>query len=422
MGDRIQVPLELTDFEVISSELVEGVLEVSIESTRRPACRHCGSLDVVGHGRHERRIRDRACGYPTVLRWSQRRVACRDCGHTSRETHPEVAGAKAITHRFRRRLFERAVTQPLTHVAWAEEVSCYRVAEAFETLAPQEIVSTPIEPPRVVSIDESAFTKKLRFNTALCDPERGIVFDLVEGRGEHAVVAGLLGLRPQVRANIDTVVTDLYPPFRNAVRSTLPQARLVVDKFHVLRAIDQAAQRVRRRFGRLKRSEREGRGGRMRARQTVPANDPRIFRVRWVFMKRAEKLTASEQDWLESVFDVTDPELRCAWWLKEAFASIYAAPDKAEAERRLDVWVDNMRASRLREFSATWAMLQRWRREILAYFDDPVTNAFAEGITNKIKVIKRSSYGFRNAKRYRQKVLLACGPRRTNGPTHRISR
>jgi len=54
-----------------------------------------------------------------------------------------------------------------------------------------------------------------------------------------------------------------------------------------------------------------------------------------------------------------------------------------------------------------------WSEEILNYFEDPVTNAFAEGITNKIKVMKRRSYGFRTDRRYRQKVLLACGRRGT---------
>jgi transposase len=67
--------------------------------------------------------------------------------------------------------------------------------------------------------------------------------------------------------------------------------------------------------------------------------------------------------------------------------------------------------------NASW-----WREQILNHLDDPVTNAFAEGITNKIKVIKRRSYGFRNDRRYRQKVLLACG-RRGSGRSsaHRVS-
>jgi transposase len=67
--------------------------------------------------------------------------------------------------------------------------------------------------------------------------------------------------------------------------------------------------------------------------------------------------------------------------------------------------------------------LGAWEDQILSYFDHRTTSAFSEGITNKIKVIKRSAYGFRNPMRYRAKVLLACGHRRKpSGPDHRSSR
>ena len=71
--------------------------------------------------------------------------------------------------------------------------------------------------------------------------------------------------------------------------------------------------------------------------------------------------------------------------------------------------------------SNTWRTLQWWREQILNYFDDPMTNAFAEGITNKIKVMKRRSYGFRDPLRYRQKVLLSCGHGRRGRLSHRYS-
>lgn len=94
--------------------------------------------------------------------------------------------------------------------------------------------------------------------------------------------------------------------------------------------------------------------------------------------------------------------------LKEQFAAIYEAPDRAEAERRLEVWIDHIIEADLTEFTNLWRTLQWWVEPILAYFDDRVTNAFAEGITNKIKVMKRRSYGFTNRDRYRRKVLLTC--------------
>lgn len=112
MGDRIQVPLELDHFEVVDTELVDGVLEVMVTSTFPRACYHCGSTDVIGHGRCRRRLRDRAHGYPTILVWDQRRYRCRDCGRTCRERHPETLGSKRVTVRFRSALAAAACSQP----------------------------------------------------------------------------------------------------------------------------------------------------------------------------------------------------------------------------------------------------------------------------------------------------------------------
>jgi transposase len=417
--DRIDVPLDLEGFEVTSSEVVDDVLEVSVRSTRRAACHHCGSVSVTGHGRNERRIRDRSCAYPCVLRWSQRRFRCDDCGKTFRERHPEVAGRRSVTERFRRRLFERSCHEPFTDVAASEGVSCYRVLEAFEHHC-FEVEAGPVAPPRVVAIDESAFKKKFIFHTVFSDPERGYVFDLVEGRHKGAVFGGLMKLDPQVTAGIETVVMDLHWPFRQAVEELLPHARIVADKFHVLRSIDGAAAKVRMRFGRRRYRQRVGRDGGV-SRQHNPASDPLVFRARWVFMKRAGKLSPGEERWMHRLFDSCAPEVAAAWWLKEEFAAIYEETDRARAAERLDAWVEIMEATRLPEFHNTWRTLQWWREPILNYFDDPMTNAFAEGITNKIKVMKRRSYGFRDPLRYRQKVLLSCGHRRTRRSTHRHS-
>jgi transposase len=408
VADRIDVPLELSDFDVTGSEVVDGVLEVSVCSTRRAACHHCGSVSVTGHGRHRRRIRDRACSFPCELLWSQRRFRCNDCGQTFRERHPEVAGRRRVTERFRRRLFERACLEPFTDVAWSETVSAYRVVEAFEHHAAAELRERAVEPPRVLAIDESAFRKRFRFHTVFSDPERGTVIDVVEGRGRGSVYGGLVAMSDQVRAGIETVVMDCYWPYREAIEEALPRARIVADKFHVIRAVDAAAHRVRVRHGRRIRVV--GRDGGL-TRQHNPRFIPEVWRSRWTFMKRASKLTHRDADALEPIFEAL-PEVGIAWMLKEQFAGIYDSPDRTEAEKRLELWIDHIANAAIPEFINTWRTLQWWREEILNYFDDRVTNAFAEGITNKIKVMKRRSYGFRDPVRYRHKVLLCCRCRR----------
>ncbi|MBA3431199.1 MAG: transposase [Actinobacteria bacterium] len=87
------------------------------------------------------------------------------------------------------------------------------------------------------------------------------------------------------------------------------------------------------------------------------------------------------------------------------------------------MWKDHVMISGIGEFIRTWQRtLGAWEEQILNYFDDRVTNAFSEGITNQIKVIKRCAYDFRNPMRYRSKVLLACGHRRQREVNHRPSR
>lgn len=409
MHDRIEVPLDLEGFVVTASALVGEVLEVSVESTNRPACHHCGSVRVVGHGRCERRIRDRAYSYPTVLRWSQRRIRCIDCRRTCRERHPEVAGRRTITKRFRRHLYERAVSQPFAHVAATEGVSGYRVVDAFDWHSLEQLRIPLSGMPEVISIDESAFRKRWRYHTVISDPEGGGAFEMFEGRDERVVTAVLLGLSPQVRAGIRAVVMDLFWPYRKAVENALPHAAIVADKFHVIAALSRAANDVRRRCGR--RQVPLGiRTGRPVDKSRFRRMDPEVFATKWIFMKRAAKLTDDERDRLDRLF-VRFPEIGVAWLLRESFAAFYDAPDCAEARRRLELWETHLSVACVPELQRCWSRVGLWRETILAYFEWPVTNAFAEGITNKIKVIKRSSYGFGNIERYRCKVLLACGRR-----------
>lgn len=402
MGERIEVPLELDDFDVVGSELVDGVLEVRVRSTFPPACWHCGSTAVVGHGRCERRLRDRAVGRPTTLVWDQRRFACRDCGRTSRERHRAVAGRRRLTDRFHRRLFDDACRRPFSEVAADHAVSAWRVVEAFDHHAPGALPD--IGSPRVLAMDESAFRRGRRFQTVLFDPVAGRALAVADGRERRSAEQLLFGLSAQVRAGVETVVIDCHWPFRRAVVEAAPAARVVADKFHVLRSVDAAANRVRVRAGHKKNWR--GRDGGA-ARQHNPRNDAAVYSARWAFARRGRALSADERLRLEAVF-AAHPDVAVAWWMKEAFAAVYDVPDRLEAERRLAVWEHNLAAAGLKELDDAWRSLQWWREPILAYFEDRWTNGYAEGVTNKIKVMKRRAYGFTNRDRYRLKVLLTC--------------
>lgn len=183
MGNRIAVPLALEDLEVIDTVLVGGVLEVEVRSTFPRACFHCGSVDVIGHGTCRRRLRDRSCGYPTVLIWVQRRFRCRDCGRTSRERHPMVAGAKRITNRFLNSLGIDCCSSAVSDVARREAVSWWRVSDAMGRVAALHDPASG-SAPRVISLDEASFKKRFNYHTIVSDPEGRKILDMVEGRSQ----------------------------------------------------------------------------------------------------------------------------------------------------------------------------------------------------------------------------------------------
>jgi transposase len=407
VAEGIETVVQLDDFEVVGVERVDEVLAVHVRSTFPVACRHCGSTAVRGHGWHRRRVRDRSLGCPTVLVWRQRRLACGDCGRTSRERHPAVCGRRAITMRFRRQLFEESCRRPFAEVAADHGVSHYRVVEAFDALAPAALAEPGT--PRVLALDESSFRRPRGFTTVLFDPVAGRALDVAHGRDQHAAERVLFALPAPVRQGIETVVIDCHWPYRKAILEAMPQARIVADKFHVLRAVNAAAQRVRQRHGRKPRTLIAGRDGGT-SRQHHPRHNPAVYRARWAFMRRVHHLSPRDRTTLETVF-AAEPAVAVAYWMKEAFAAIYDAPTRAEAERRLTVWEHNLAAANLTELTQLWRNLRGWRDEILAYFDDRQTNAFAEGATNKIKVMKRRGYGYRNPRRYGHKLLLTCGHR-----------
>ena len=412
MGDRIEVPLALTYFEVTGSELVEGVLEVGVVSTFRAVCGHCGAANVTGHGRCQRRIRDQSHGYPTVLVWDQRRYKCRDCGRTSRERHPETLGAKRVTRRFRLRLAEAACDEPLSQVAARERVSWWRVADAFDQIA--EMMTGPVGPaPRVVSLDEASFKRGFGYHTVLSAPEQRRILDLVPGRSLRSAHQLLTGLPSGWDETIETAVIDMFWPFRRAIEQTLPGVRIVVDKFHVIRAVSHASTRVRIRNSR-RREISTGRQGSGFYRRN-PRFDPFARRHRWLFLKRHDRLTGPERDRLTEWFS-DSPETGVAWLLKETFGEIYAARDRDEATARYDQWAFHVAQAGISELSGVVRTLEAWKPLILNYFDDPQTNGYAEGITNKIKVLKRRGYGYRHPDRYRAKILAQNRHRPTKPP------
>ena len=180
----------------------------------------------------------------------------------------------------------------------------------------------------------------------------------------------------------------MHEPFRQAVQMCLPLAKIVVDKFHLIRHINGALDKVRSKL----------QGGNRRCRRGD------LCRSRYTLLKGAERLSGWEKARLNQLF-YRYPELRRAWMLKESFRAWYRETNRSRAEEVLGLLEERIAKDSLPELKELLHTLSNWREEILNYFDYRITNGFVEGKNNRIKTIKRMAYGYRNMDNFRMRIL-----------------
>jgi transposase len=166
----------------------------------------------------------------------------------------------------------------------------------------------------------------------------------------------------------------MHDAFRQTVQFCLPRAKVVVDKFHLLRMVHRALDQVRVPW--------QGKGH-------DPVHDA-LFHARRLLLKAREKLRPKE--WARE--------------LKEGLRQWYRSATWREALDGIGGWRWRVRSSGLGPFRALLGTFREWGEEILNYFSHRVTNGPLEGKNNRIKVIKRLSYGYRNADNLRIRILL----------------
>jgi transposase len=403
MYEDVSELLGLERFRVVGVRERGDWLELALELPREEAaCPHCGVIGAVVKERPVVRVRDLSiAGRRTLLAWRKRRFQCRCCGRCFSERDPALPPRQRVSARFRAELGLRARSGGAhAELARLERTSRYQVGRALA------LEAVPLRagraPGRRLALDEASHRRGPgRLVTVVSDPKRRCVLEVLPGRGQRLLERYLAALPEEQRAGIEVVSIDPSPAFRAAVRSCLPAARIVVDPFHLVRGANEALDRVRRQRRALRLRSLPRGGSR--------AERGRTFGARRRLLKGRERLRPEERRELSALFE-SEPLLAVAWGLKEAFRSIYQASDRDEAERRLERFLAWSAREELASFHRFAAQVERWREELLAYFDEPATNGYAEGVTNKIKTIKRRAYGLPSFASFRERILIACAP------------
>ena len=266
--------------------------------------------------------------------------------------------------------------------------------EIFKRWAKRNVSSNGPVRVRVLGIDEIALKKRHKqYALVLSDLQRRCVLAVLPERNKEYLEAWFDQLSTTERKAIQVVSIDMWHPYRQAIQAKLPQAKLVADRFHVMKQLNDRLTQMRRTI----------------QRQADEATQQVLKGSRWILVKNRDELTATEEAHLQELL-LACPELRTLYLLKEEFRTICdKIGNRPQAERFLRAWLWKAERTGDRFLLKFVQTLRNWWHEFLNYFDDRVTNGFVEGINRAIRVIINRAYGYRNFENFRLQVLAQHG-------------
>lgn len=212
-------------------------------------------------------------------------------------------------------------------------------------------------------------------------------------RTHAAIQAVLLTWGTEVLANIEEVSIDLSGSYRGLVKKLMPDADIVADRFHVMKLVNTELNRARNAFIRKPTNLPEG---------TSPeAAKAAMKNSKYALLKPEERLTDKQKEKLAEVKQIA-PQLALMHEHKEAFRALFDHDNSGDATLGLLDWMAEAQSL----YQSSVATMTRWFGEIIQYFEHRTTSGVVEGINNRLKLIKRSGYGFRNFERFRLRCLI----------------
>lgn len=384
------VSLDLPEFEVVKQVFLEDCNLIHVEkNSTKERCSYCGFISNHVHDSRTRKVRDLSVlGKPLFLFVKVYRFRCRNCNEVFSQTFESVGPNRHQTNRYREYLYQMCSGSTIKEVSRKERVPYTTVERIFYSVAKEkeiehlEHIDGVLENNGLVlSLDEIAVRKGHRYETVLMDAKSGCVLGMEHHRSYDSTQS-LLTKNVLSNKLVHTVVLDMWEPFHKAVKSTFPEACVVVDKYHVVQKVTQALDQIRKKV-------------------------PGLKKVRFKLLKGSEKLTTKDKHQLDAMLE-EHLELSYAYFLKELFREVYRAPDYDTAETLLEEWLQLAWSSPFTAFHQVAKTIENWKAQILQYFLTPFTNGRIEGTNHKIKNIKRRAFGFRNLERFRLRVFLEC--------------
>ena len=359
----------------------------------RPACPRCEHPNVQIKCSFNRELRHLKLGNQIgVIRFRSHKFKCTNCGRYFNLRLQGVLPKRRSTENFRLDVFERhqgGVTQK--HLATTHSISHATVERWYQDFIKARVSElSGRKVPLVLGIDEHFFTRKKGYATTFVDLKNHKVFDVVLGRSEKSLESYLRKLPHKSRVKV--VVMDLSSTYRSIVKKYFPNALIVADRFHVIRLINQQFLKSWAQFDPVGRKSRG---------------------LLSLIRRHEENLKPEQRVKLEKYF-LAFPHIKTIWEFKQKLAHLMLHKKLSKDTTWLKIhdllpMIEQLKGSAIDAFKTLGQTIDSWKNEIGRMWRFSRNNSITEGLHNKMEMISRRAFGFRNFNNYRMRVLALCG-------------
>lgn len=392
---------------VIGAEFTDKGLICDVEPTTDiPRCGGCGCRVRSVYDRRRPRLWRHLdlAGMSIELRYAPRRVRCRRCGVTT-ELVPWADPMSWFTHAFEQtvgylaQMSSKTVVSTMMRIAWATVGAI--IGRVVERLLPGDRLDGLTH----IGVDELSFRKHHKYVTIVVDHITGGVIWAREGKNADTLLAFFRELGPTRCDRLEAVTIDMSQAYISAVSEAAKNARIIFDRFHVQRLVQDALDEVRRAEMRSI-EDREGRRA--------------LKHTRFALLKNPWNLTDVEHAKLTEL-PKTNATLYRAYLMKESFAEILGRRQPNVVRDKLVEWISWAAHSGLKPFAKVARTVGAHLEGIVAYVATGLSNGRSEGTNGKVRTITRRSYGLHGASALISLIFLCCSGLKLM-PAHTIPR
>lgn len=360
-------------------DIIKKTVTIKVKPDKRysPVCHSCKRSTKEIHSYNERTVRDlNILDAKTFLSVTYRTVKCQWCGNVVEELGI-MNPYDRVTKRLANYILELCKFMTIKEVAEHLGLNWKTIKEIHKSYLKEKFSIEDIGYPRILAVDEISLKKRHHYLTVIINWQTGRVLWVGEGRKYETLKAFFDSLTEAQRASIQAIAMDMWDPYIKAVKECCPQASIVFDQFHVVKAFSKVIDKVRN--AEYRKANKEGK-------EVIKGS-------KYLLLKNKGNLLKEERPKIKSLLNLNEA-IATVYILKDYLKKLWQYKYPKCAEKAIEHWCSLAYESGIRAVISFAKTLKRYAYGIINHCKFPIHTSRMEGINNKIKVIKRKAYGF----------------------------